>query len=160
MPPHTWHLLQPLGVSCFSPLKHAYGHGIQELACQGVYYIDKIDFLTIYTQIRPRVFTEQNIKAGFEVTGLIPYSLHCVLSLLTVVRTPSLPATTADNIAWTAETPHTVDQLEQQAQHVQDLLCRQSQSSISQAICQLIKGCQLAMNSATILAEENRKLRM
>jgi hypothetical protein len=112
----------------------------------------------IYTQIQPRVFTEQNIKAGFEATGLISYSLHCVLSSLTVIRTPSPPATTADNVAWTAETPHTVDQLEQQARHVQDLLCRQSQSSTSQAICQLVKGCQLAMNSATILAEENRKL--
>jgi hypothetical protein len=109
MPPHTSHLLQLLGVSCFSLLKRAYGQEIQELACQGVYYIDKIDFLMIYTQIRPRVFTEQNIKAGFEATGLISYSLHHVLSSLTVVRTPSPPATTADNVAWTAETPHTVD---------------------------------------------------
>jgi hypothetical protein len=115
MPPHTSHLLQPLDVSCFSPLQRAYSHKIQELACQGVYYIDKIDFLTIYTQIWPRVFTEQNIKAGFEATGLISSCLHRVLSLLTVVRTPSLPATTADNVAWTAETPRTVDQLEQQA---------------------------------------------
>jgi hypothetical protein len=146
-------------VSCFSPLKHTYGHKIQELARQGVYYIDKIDFLTIYTQIWPRVFTEQNIKTGFEATVLIPYCLHCVLLLLTVVQTPSPPVTTADNVAWTAETLRTVDQLEQQARHVQDLLCRQSQSPTSQAICQLVKGCQLAMNSATILAEENRKLR-
>jgi hypothetical protein len=115
MPPHTSHLLQPLDVSCFSPLQRAYGHEIQELARQGVYYIDKIDFLTIYTQIRPRVFTEQNIKASFEATGLISSCLHCVLSSLTVVRTPSPPATTADNVAWTAETPRTVDQLEQQA---------------------------------------------
>ena len=30
---------------------------------------------------------------------------------------------------------------------------------IDQAIAQLVKGCQLAMNSATILAEENSKLR-
>jgi hypothetical protein len=115
MPPHSLHLLQPLDVSCFSPLQRTYGHEIQELARQGVYYIDKIDFLTIYTQIWPRVFTEQNIKAGFEATELISSCLHCVLSSLTVVRTPSPPATTADNVAWTAETPRTVDQLEQQA---------------------------------------------
>ncbi|RAQ99007.1 hypothetical protein DDE83_009211 [Stemphylium lycopersici] len=65
MPPYTSHLLQPLDVSCFSPLKRAYGHEIQELARQGVYHIDKVDFLTTYTQIRPAVFTEQNIQAGF-----------------------------------------------------------------------------------------------
>ncbi|EFQ84978.1 hypothetical protein PTT_20237 [Pyrenophora teres f. teres 0-1] len=61
MPPHTSHLLQPLDVSCFSPLKRAYSHRIQELARQGVYHIDKIDFLQTYTQIRSTVFTQQNI---------------------------------------------------------------------------------------------------
>ena len=160
MPAHTSHLLQPLDVGCFSPLKRAYGHEIQELARQGVYYIDKIDFLTAYTRIRPAVLTQQNIQAGFQATGLIPPCLERVLSSLTVVRTPSPLGTTADNnVAWTAETPRTIAQLEKQAQHVKDLLHRQSQSPTSQAIRQLVKGCQLAMNSATILAEENRKLR-
>ena len=65
MPPHTSHLLQPLDVSCFSPLKRAYGREIEKLARQGVYHIDKIDFLTVYQQIRPTVFTQQNIQAGF-----------------------------------------------------------------------------------------------
>jgi hypothetical protein len=160
MPAHTSHLLQPLDVGCFSPLKRAYGHEIQELARQGVYHIDKIDFLTAYTRIRPAVLTQQNIQAGFQATGLIPPCPERVLSSLTVVRTPSPPGTTADNnVAWTAETPRTIAQLEKQAQHVKDLLHRQSQSPTSQAIRQLVKGCQLAMNSATILAEENRKLR-
>jgi len=99
-------------------------------------------------------------QAGFQATGLIPPCPDRVLSSLTVVRTPSPQATTADNnVAWTAETPRTVAQLEKQAQHVKELLRRQSQSPTSQAIRQLVKGCQLAMNSATILAEENRKLR-
>ncbi|USP76146.1 plasma membrane calcium-transporting atpase 2 [Curvularia clavata] len=48
MPPHTSHLLQPLDVGCFSPLKRVYGREIEELARQGVYHIDKIDFLTVY----------------------------------------------------------------------------------------------------------------
>ncbi|EMD66390.1 hypothetical protein COCSADRAFT_34946 [Bipolaris sorokiniana ND90Pr] len=51
MPPHTSHLLQPLDVSCFSPLKRAYGREIEELARQGVNHIDKIDFLTVYARI-------------------------------------------------------------------------------------------------------------
>ncbi|RYN17045.1 hypothetical protein AA0119_g11468 [Alternaria tenuissima] len=160
MPPHTSHLLQPLDVGCFSPLKRAYGHEIQELARQGVYHIDKVDFLTIYAQVRLAVFTQQNIQAGFQATGLVPPCPERVLSSLTVVRTPSPPATTADNnVTWTAETPRTVAQLQQQAQHIQDRLRRPSQSPTSQAIRQVVKGCQLAMNSATILAEENRKLR-
>jgi len=116
MPAHTSHLFQPPDVCCFSPRKRAYGHEIQELARQGVYHIDKVDFLTIYTQIRPRVCIEQNIQAGFQVTGLVSYCPDHVLSSLTVVRTPSPPVTTADNnAAWTAETPRAVAQPEQQA---------------------------------------------
>jgi hypothetical protein len=160
-PPHTSHFVQPLDVGCFSPLKRAYGHEIQELARQGVYHVNKVDFLTIYARIRPTVLTQQNIQASFQATGLIPPCPDRFLSSLTVVRTPSPPATTADNnVAWTGETPRTVAQLEKQAQYVQDLLRRQSKSPTNQAIRQLVKGCQLAMNSATILAEENRKLRI
>ncbi|RAR00893.1 plasma membrane calcium-transporting atpase 2 [Stemphylium lycopersici] len=116
--------------------KRAYGREIEELARQGAYHIDKIDFLTAYTRIRPIVFTQQNILAGFQATGLVPPSPDRVLSSLTVARTPSPPQTTTDNNAATqaaaqTETPHTVAELQQQ----------------------------LAMQSATILAEENKRLR-
>jgi hypothetical protein len=160
MPPHSSHLLQPLDVGCFSPLKHAYGREVQELARQGVFHVDKQDFLQTYQSIRGTVFTQQNIQAGFQAAGLVPACPERVLSSLTVVRTPSPPATAADpESAWTAETPRTVNQLQKQARLVQDLLRRSSQSPTTQAIGQLIKGCQLAMTSATILAVENRKLR-
>ena len=116
---YTSYLLQPLDVGCFSPLKRAYGHEIQELARQGVYHIDKIDFLTAYTRIRPAVLTQQNIQAGFQATGLIPPCPNRVLSSLTVVWTPSLSVTTADNnVAWTAETSRTVTQLQQQVRYL------------------------------------------
>jgi hypothetical protein len=74
MPAHSSHLLQPLDVSCYSPLKRAYGQEIAELARLQVYHIDKLEFLSIYPRIRPGVFTEQNIRAGFEATSLITYS--------------------------------------------------------------------------------------
>jgi hypothetical protein len=156
MPPHTSHLLQPLDVACFSPLKTAYGHEIAELARQGVYHIDKEEFLNVYPRVRPTVFTKQNILSGFRATGLVPYCPDRVLSNLTVVRTPSPQQTLIEQ--WTTETPHTTTQLEKQARHVRELLKRHSQSPTSVAIAQLVKGCQLAMNSATILAEENKKL--
>ena len=159
MPPHSSHRLQPLDVGCFSPLKRGYGQDIQELARQGVFHVDKQDFLQTYLRIRPTVFTQQNIQAGFQAAGLVPANPERVLSLLIVVRTPSPPAIAADTeSAWTAETPHTVDQLQKQARLVQGLLRRSSQSPTTKAVGQLVKGCQLAMTSATILAVENRKL--
>ncbi|KAL6161704.1 hypothetical protein ACJQWK_08924 [Exserohilum turcicum] len=164
MPPHTSHLLQPLDVSCFSPLKRAYGREIEKLARQGVYHIDKIDFLAVYQQIRATVFTQKNIQAGFQATGLVPPCPDRVLSSLTVVRTPSPPQTTIDNNAAAqaveqTETPHTVAELQQQVRYLQERLRRQPESPTSVAIRQLAKSAQLAMQSATILAEENKKLR-
>jgi hypothetical protein len=160
MPAHTSHLLQPLDVGCFSPLKALYGQEVAELARQGVFHVDKLDFLWIYKRIRLTALSNQNIRAGFQATGLIPSSPERVLTSLTVVRTPSPPGTIVNTGApWTAETPRTTEQLQQQARLIRDLLRRQSQSPTSLAISQLIKGCQLAMQSATILTEENIKLR-
>jgi hypothetical protein len=125
MPAHSSHLLQPLDVSCFAPLKRAYGREVSELARNRIFHVNKQDFLSIYKRIRPTVFTEQSIQAGFQATGLILYCPDRVLSSLTVVRTPSPPATTADNnVAWTAETPRTVVQLQQQARLICDRLSR------------------------------------
>ena len=90
----------------------------------------------------------------------MPCDPQRVLSSLTVTKTPSPPGT-ANGTAplWTSETPHTTAQLEQQARLTRDLLQRQSQSPTSQAVSQLIKGCQIAMHSATMLVKENSELR-
>ena len=65
MPAYTSHLLQPLDVSCFSPLKRAYGQEVAELARQGVFHVDKLEFLSMNQKVRKTVFSEQSIKAGF-----------------------------------------------------------------------------------------------
>jgi hypothetical protein len=113
MPAHTSHLLQPLDVGCFSPLKTAYGREVTELARQGVYHIDKEEFLSIYPRVRRSVLTEQNIQSGFRATGLVPHCPDRVISSLTVVKTPSPPGAAPDTEStWTAETPYTTTQLE------------------------------------------------
>jgi hypothetical protein len=89
MPAHTSHLLQPLNVGCFSPLKTLYGLEVAKLAWQSIYHIDKLDFLWIYKKIRTQALSGSNVKAGFQATRLIPFSLERVLSSLTVVRTLS-----------------------------------------------------------------------
>ena len=90
----------------------------------------------------------------------MPFNPQRVLSLLIVTKTPSPPGTANGSAPpWTSETPHTTAQLEQQARLVRDLLQRQSQSPTSQAVSQLIKGCQMAMHSAAILTKDNSELR-
>jgi hypothetical protein len=92
IPPHTSHLLQPLDVGCYSPLKVVYGHEVTELAR----HVDKLEFMWIYRRIRLTALSESNVRAGFQATGLIPFNPERALTCLTVVRTPLPPRTAAD----------------------------------------------------------------
>ena len=65
MPPHTSHLLQPLDVGVFGPLKRAYGKLVEEMMVAGNNHIDKEDFLSLYPPAREKVFTRENIRSGF-----------------------------------------------------------------------------------------------
>jgi hypothetical protein len=56
-------------------------------------------------------------------------------------------------------TPHTLRQLQKRASSVKKLLKQRSQSPSQIAIQQLIKGCEMAMHSAALLAKENHDLR-
>jgi len=57
MPPYTSHLLQPLVVGIFGPLKRAYGKLIEGVTMSRNNHIDKTDFLSLYPTARKRAFT-------------------------------------------------------------------------------------------------------
>jgi hypothetical protein len=65
MPPHLSHLLQPLNVSCFSPLKRAYSCEIKALICHYINYITKLEFLLAFKAAFTRLFTLANIYSAF-----------------------------------------------------------------------------------------------
>jgi hypothetical protein len=65
MPLHSSHLLQPLDVACFSPLKRAYGDEISVLARDRIYYINKQTFLPAFKVAFKKAFTKENVCAGF-----------------------------------------------------------------------------------------------
>jgi hypothetical protein len=90
MPPHLSHLLQLLNVSCFSVLKRLYGRLVEQKMSLGINYIDKYEFIPLYQQARTEALNERNIKSGFSATGLVPYDLERVLSVLhALLKTPS-----------------------------------------------------------------------
>lgn len=74
MPPHASHILQPLDVGCFSPLKRAYSREIRVLADSYVEHIDKKAFLASFKQVFKSSFSKENILSSFRATGLVP---HC-----------------------------------------------------------------------------------
>ena len=65
MPPHSSHILQPLNVSCFAPLKLSYGRQIETFVRNQLNHITKLEFLSAFKEAFKATFTEQNIKSGF-----------------------------------------------------------------------------------------------
>jgi hypothetical protein len=80
MPSHSSHILQPLDISCFGPLKHAYSQLVLGLGRLGIFHVDKADFLGMYYQTRQSIINKQNITSGFRATGLLPFHPERVLS--------------------------------------------------------------------------------
>jgi hypothetical protein len=97
MPAHASHILQPLDVRCFSPLKRTYKKEVTTLANSHINQIDKLAFLAAFLAVYQHAFLSNNIKASFRATGLVPLAPEVVLSKLEIKpRTPSplLPTTT------------------------------------------------------------------
>ena len=86
-----------------------------------------------------------------------------MLSLLhTEYQTPP-PQRRPSNASWAAETPYNITGLQQQTALIRRYLKRRiysPPSPIEQALSQLVKGCEMAMLSAVLLASENEKLRI
>jgi hypothetical protein len=105
-----------------------------------------------------------NIQSSFTATGLVPYDPKRMLSKLTQFKTPTSPSSshgatqeaTTQQEQWVSKTPYNTSQLELQARAI-ETACLPTLTN--RALNQIVKGCQLAMNSAVLLAEENRQLR-
>jgi hypothetical protein len=90
MPPHSSHLLQPLDVGCFGPLKRAYSTEIENFARCRINHITKEDFLPAFKAAFTKAINEENIQGGFRGAGLVPFDPENVISKLDVrLRTPS-----------------------------------------------------------------------
>ena len=91
MPLHSSHLLQPLNVGCFAPLKQAYSKKISSLAQYSTKQIKKEAFLLAFKAAFKKAIIKENICASFRGAGLVLYNLEAVvLKLNVVLRTPTL----------------------------------------------------------------------
>ena len=84
MPAHSSHLLQPLDVGCFGPLKQSYGRQVEGFMRSHINHISKLEFLCAFREAWTASMTEKNIKGGFAGAGLVPYDPERVLSKLDV----------------------------------------------------------------------------
>jgi hypothetical protein len=84
MPPHSLHLLHPLDVGCFGPLKKAYSREIDQLIRRSIIHVSKTEFFMAFYAAFQATITERNIKGGFRGAGLAPFDLEYVILKLDV----------------------------------------------------------------------------
>jgi hypothetical protein len=111
MLPHLSHLLQPLDVGCFSPLKRAYSREVESLIRHHINHITKLEFLPAFKAAFDRAFTLSNICSAFRGAGLVPLQPDAVLLKLDVQLRTHTPAALAE-APWEARTPSNVRELE------------------------------------------------
>jgi hypothetical protein len=78
-PPHSTHLLQPLDVVVFQPLKHYHAEALDIIVRDGCANITKIEFLSVIQEVRRKAFKEETILSAFRKSGLVPYNPLVVL---------------------------------------------------------------------------------
>jgi hypothetical protein len=164
MPPHSSHILQPLDVGCFGPLKKSYGRQIEHLMRQQCTHVTKEDFIPAFRVAFEESLTESNIKGGFRGAGLVPFDPESVISALDLkLRTPT-PANSRPGTAqpWTSQTPSNPLQATSQSSFIKDRVARHqgsSPSAILEAVDQLTKGAAKVMYQLALSRAENRDLR-
>jgi hypothetical protein len=163
MPPHSSHLLQPLDIGCFSILKRAYSQLVDKKMRDRINHIDKLEFLDAYPKARTKAYKAETIRNSFAAAGLIPIDPDRVLAKLNIqLNTPTPPGSSHSSQASESslKTPQNLRQLHRQASSIKALLKQRSHSPPSPtniALNQLIKGCQLALHSGTILAKDEKQ---
>jgi hypothetical protein len=153
MPPHSSHILQPLDVGCFAPLKQAYSREIRVLALDHIGRIDKKAFVATFAKIFEKAFSKANITASFEATGLVPSDPLMVLSKLDVkVRTPTPPL--LGEPQWNPKTPTNADEIEAQSTLLRDRIRKHQGSSptpMVEIVDQLQRGTAMLLHGQTLL---------
>ncbi|KAM0709946.1 hypothetical protein Q7P35_002308 [Cladosporium inversicolor] len=102
LPPHTSHVLQPLDVGVFSPLKRALSTEIEKLFCLDTWRVPRIEWTEAYIIARHKAFTTRNVESSFRAAGIYPLSPITILSTLRM-PTPTpwvtpLPITTPNDL--------------------------------------------------------------
>lgn len=95
LPSNLTHLLQPLDVVVFQPLKHYHAKALDLMVRDGLVNITKIEFLGCIQDVRREAFKESTIRSAFKKTGIWPFYPQPVLDLvrsrMAASKTPTPP---------------------------------------------------------------------
>jgi hypothetical protein len=154
LPPHTTHLLQPLDVVCFQPLKHYHGEAIDHAVRTGDTEFTKVEFLAAFDKIRHQTFKESTVKSAFRKTGLIPYDPTIVINAMREYEprvTPQTSPLRTNNL----RTPQTFNEIGIMADNINIYLAKPSLSpSLGIQIGRFMKGAMAKLQSGAQAEED------
>ena len=164
MPPHSSHLLQPLDVGCFGPLKKAYGRQIEDMMRAHILHITKDDFFPAFHAAFKETITESNVQGGFRGAGLLPLDPEKVISALDLkLKTPTPPNSRPSTAQpWVSQTPNNLIEASSQTTFIKTRIARHQNSSptsIYEAVDHFAKGASKIMHKFALLKAENQSLR-
>ena len=156
MPAHSSHVLQPLDVVCFSPLKLKYSQRVRGLASRRVFHINKEGFLPAFKDAFFDAFTYESCKKAFEAAGLVPINAQRVLDRLEVrLRTP--PPAALPESPWQSQTPSNTHEFRSQARLVSDAIVRSPEEARG-GFSKLVKGAEEMLHQNAIQAARIHEL--
>jgi hypothetical protein len=98
--PHASHLIQPLDVGLFGPLKTAISVRMDRLIRTGIAQLRKDEWVEVYSDARKAAFTFANILAEWRGAGVFPLNRVRVLrQLRSIESTPPPPSQLQNNVA-------------------------------------------------------------
>lgn len=158
MPPNLTHVLQPLDVVVFQPLKHYHAKALDVMVRDGLVNITKLEFLSCIQQVRLQAFKKSTIRSAFRKTGIWPFNPQVVLQSLEArqaKRTPTPPNSEPNSSEF--ETPLTLRQINKVADKLEVAL-EEDESldpSFAHVVGRFIRG---SLSLATELVQTKRDL--
>lgn len=148
LPPHLTHLLQPLDVVVFQPLKHYHAKALDVLVRDGLTEITKLEFLSVIEGVRKEAFKATTIKSAFKKTGIHPYNPDIVLRPLqerVIQHTPS-PTRQTSSSSTPFQTPMNLRQINKAASDLTAIIDQNKALSptFKRKVTNYIKGGQIA----------------
>ena len=106
--PHMSHLLQPLDVGVFSPLKHYLSWNLDKLIRTGIAKVEKCEWVECFVKAHPLALTSKNIQSDFKATDIYP-SVDCSKMLDKFPLREFINTISQNNTAERSITPETRD---------------------------------------------------
>ena len=77
-PPHSSHILQPLDISVFGPLKKHWNDAINDFKNKFKAAVTKHSFFQVFDKAWKKSLTRNNCSVGFKAAGIVPFDANAV----------------------------------------------------------------------------------